>query len=152
MSLEENISYGDIEKYTDTCFQSASLIQFWGVRKWCSANVFSNTKQNHVCWKICKFRQVFGCVARAKCQCQASWGSWNERGFLSETVNWTILGRQCFFFIFRRRLKINLNKIFFLVFCLLTTFVFSGTLELSDCMIMKSFIQQIILLFYNVDY
>ena len=41
---------------------------------------------------------------------------------------------------------------FFLVFCLLTTFVFSGTLELSDCMIMKSFIQQIILLFYNVDY
>ena len=57
-------------------FQSASKMQFFGVKKWCSPNVFSNNKQKHVCWKICKVRKVFGCVAEAYYfQCQVSWGS-----------------------------------------------------------------------------
>ena len=41
----------DIQKYTDICFQSASRMQFLGVQKWRSANVFSKTKQKYVCWK-----------------------------------------------------------------------------------------------------
>ena len=66
-------SYGDIQKYTDICFQSTSKMQFLGVNKRCSANVFSNTKQNHVCWKIFKVRKAFGCIARAHYfQCQVS--------------------------------------------------------------------------------
>ena len=69
-------NYGDIQKYTEICFQSASKMQFFGVKKWCSPNVFSNNKQKHVCWKICKVRKVFGCVAEAYYfQCQVSWGS-----------------------------------------------------------------------------
>ena len=40
------------------------------------ANFFSDTKQKHVCWKICKVRQTFGCVLGAYCfQCQVSWVS-----------------------------------------------------------------------------
>ena len=64
----------DIQKHTDICFQSASRMQFLGVQKWCSANVFSDTKQEkHVCWKICKVRKVFGCVEEAYYfQCQVS--------------------------------------------------------------------------------
>ena len=46
--------YGDVQQYTDIWFQSASKMQLFGVKKWCSPNVFSNTKQKHVCWKICK--------------------------------------------------------------------------------------------------
>ena len=61
-SLEQNFSYGDIQKYTDICFQSASRMQFWSVKKWCSANVFSDIKQKHACWKTCKVREVFGCI------------------------------------------------------------------------------------------
>ena len=55
----------NIQKYTDICFQSASRMQSLGVKKWCSANVFSDTKQKNAGWKICKVRKVFGCVARA---------------------------------------------------------------------------------------
>ena len=45
----------------------------WGVKKWCSGNVFSDTKQKHVCWKICKVKKVFGCVAGTYYfQCQVS--------------------------------------------------------------------------------
>ena len=63
------------EKYTDICFQSASRMRFLGVKKWCSANVISGTKQNH-CWKICKVRKGFVCFAIAYCfQCQVSWDS-----------------------------------------------------------------------------
>ena len=64
------LSHGDIQKYTDICFQSASRRQFLRVQKWCSANVFSDAKQKHVC---CKIAEVFGCVAGA-CyfQCQVS--------------------------------------------------------------------------------
>ena len=42
--LEQKISYGDIQKCTDICFQSASRIQFLEVKKWCSANAFSDTR------------------------------------------------------------------------------------------------------------
>ena len=50
-----------------------------GVKKWCCANVFSDTKQKDVCWKIYKVRKVFGYVAGAyQFQCQVSWGSQNE--------------------------------------------------------------------------
>ena len=31
---------------------------FMSVKKWCSANVFSDTKQKHVCLKMCKVRKV----------------------------------------------------------------------------------------------
>ena len=62
-SLEQKFSYGDIRKYTDICFQRASRMQFLAFDKWGSANAYFETKQNHVCWKICKVRKVFGCVA-----------------------------------------------------------------------------------------
>ena len=40
----------------------------------CSANVFSDTKQNNFCWKICKLRTFFGCVLGAYYfQFQRSW-------------------------------------------------------------------------------
>ena len=36
-------------------------------------NAFSDTKQKHVCCKICKVRKVFGCVAGTYYfQCQVS--------------------------------------------------------------------------------
>ena len=50
-SLEQKFSDRYIQKYTDICFQSASRMQFLGVQKWRSANVFSKTKQKYVCWK-----------------------------------------------------------------------------------------------------
>ena len=40
-------------------------MQFLGVKKWYSANVFSDTKQKHVCWKNYKVIKVSGCIARA---------------------------------------------------------------------------------------
>ena len=68
--------YGDIQKYTDIWFQSASKMQFFGVKKWRIPNVFSDTKQKHVYWKFCKVRKVFDCVAGASYfQYQVSWGS-----------------------------------------------------------------------------
>ena len=39
------------EIYTDICFQNVSRIQFFGVKKWCSANVSCDTKQKYVSWK-----------------------------------------------------------------------------------------------------
>ena len=61
----------DIQKYTDICIK-----YFLGVRKWCSANTFPDTKQKHACWKICKLRRRFGCILGA-CyfQFQKSWDS-----------------------------------------------------------------------------
>ena len=50
-SLEQKYFYGDIQKYAEIYFQSALRIQFFGVKKWCSPKVFSDTKQEHVCWK-----------------------------------------------------------------------------------------------------
>ena len=61
----KNFSNRYIQKYRDICFQSGSIMEFLGVQNWCSANVFSNTKQKHVCWEICKVRKVFGCVVEA---------------------------------------------------------------------------------------
>ena len=74
-SLEEKFSDGDIQKYTDiyACFQSASRMQFWGVKKWCSANLFSDTKQKRFCWEICKVRKVFGCVLREHILFSVKW-------------------------------------------------------------------------------
>ena len=59
--------YEDIQKYTGICFQSNSRMQFLRVKKGCSAIVFSDTKKKkkNACQKICKGRQVFGCVAGA---------------------------------------------------------------------------------------
>ena len=45
------MSYGDIQKYTDIWFQRAWRMQFLGVKKWYSANVFSDIEQKYVCWK-----------------------------------------------------------------------------------------------------
>ena len=62
-------------------------MQFFGVKKWCGSNVFFDIKQKYVFWKICKVRKVFDCIAGAYYfQCQVSWGSKNEWGFLRETV------------------------------------------------------------------
>ena len=66
-------------RYTETyrhllskCFKNVDF----GVRDWCSANVFSDAKQKHVCWKICKVRKAFGCASGTYYfQCQVSWGS-----------------------------------------------------------------------------
>ena len=55
-SLEQTFSYGDIQKYTDICLQSASIMQLLSVKY--SANVFCDTKQKHVCWKTCKVKKV----------------------------------------------------------------------------------------------
>ena len=61
-----NQIYRNIQKYTENCFQSVSRMKFLGVKKWCSVDVFPNTKQKYVCWKICsKIRKVFGCVVGA---------------------------------------------------------------------------------------
>ena len=38
---------------------SARKMHFLDVKKWCYANNFSDYKQKHVCWKICKVRKVF---------------------------------------------------------------------------------------------
>ena len=68
-----------MQKYTDICFQITSKMQFLGFKKWRSANVFSDTKQKHICWKIFKVRKVFGCIARLYYfQCQTSRGSQNK--------------------------------------------------------------------------
>ena len=76
LRLWQKISYGYIQQDTDISFQSTSKIQFLGLKKWCSANVFSDTKQKHVCWKIFKVRKGFGCIVRAYYfQCQVSQGS-----------------------------------------------------------------------------
>ena len=53
-SLEQKFSYGDIQKHTDIFFQSASRMQFFGVKKWCSSYVFSDTKQKNVPGKFVK--------------------------------------------------------------------------------------------------
>ena len=65
MSGEQNFCYRYVQKYTEICFQNAPRIQFLGAQKWCSANVFSDTKQIHVCWNICK-------VFRVKLYCKMS--------------------------------------------------------------------------------
>ena len=48
MSVEQKFSCKYAQKYTDICFQKAPRMQFLGVQIWCSANIFSNTKQKHV--------------------------------------------------------------------------------------------------------
>ena len=66
-------SRGNIQKYTDICFQSTSRMRFQGIKKSFCANVISDTKQKHVFWNICKARKSFSCVAGAYCsQCQVS--------------------------------------------------------------------------------
>ena len=56
----------EIYRNINTCaikvLQECGLL---GVKKWCSVNAFSGTKQKHVWWNNCKVREVFGCVARA---------------------------------------------------------------------------------------
>ena len=61
--------YTEVKGYLlSKCFKNVVL----GVKKRCSANVFSDTKQKRVYCKIfSKFRKLFGCVARAHYfQCQ----------------------------------------------------------------------------------
>ena len=47
-----------IHTFAFTVFQECSS---WASRNG-GVNVFSDTKQKHACWKICKRRKVFGCV------------------------------------------------------------------------------------------
>ena len=73
LRLWKKICYGDIQKYTE--YLLSKYLQFLGVTKWCCANVFSDTEQKHVCWKIFTVRKVFGCITRAYYfQCQVSRG------------------------------------------------------------------------------
>ena len=51
-SPEQIFDNGDLQEYRDICCPSAPRMRFLGVLKWCSANVFSGTNQEH----------VFGCV------------------------------------------------------------------------------------------
>ena len=76
------------EIYRNILTFAFKVLQELGVKKWWSANVVSDTKQKHVCWKTCsKVRKAFGSVAGAcNFQCQVSWDLKNEWGFLSETV------------------------------------------------------------------
>ena len=46
---------------------SASRIHFLDVKKWLNANNLSDTKEKHVCWKICKVRKAFYWVSGAYC-------------------------------------------------------------------------------------
>ena len=57
-------TYGDIKKYTDICYQSASRMRLLGVKKWCSANVFFRY-QTETCVLQNLRRKVSGCVAGA---------------------------------------------------------------------------------------
>ena len=51
-------------------------IQTFAFQEMVQWKCFSGTKLKHVCWKICKVRKVFGCVAGTyRFQCQVSWGS-----------------------------------------------------------------------------
>ena len=76
LRLWEKIFLQTYTESTNICFQSISKMQFLRVKKWCSANVFSDTKHKQVCWKLLKVRKVFGCIARAYYfQCQVSRGS-----------------------------------------------------------------------------
>ena len=36
----------------------APRMQFLGVKKWCSTNIFSDTKQKHVCLKFVKSERI----------------------------------------------------------------------------------------------
>ena len=47
-------------------------MQSLGVRKCCSANIFSGTKQKHVCWEICKVRR-FLAVLKKHIICNVKW-------------------------------------------------------------------------------
>ena len=66
-------TYVEISRYLLLiCFNNTVL----GVKNRCSANVVSDTKQEHICWKICKVRKVFDCVVGAHYfQCKVSWVS-----------------------------------------------------------------------------
>ena len=71
--MEQKSSYGDIQKYTDIFFESASRMQFLGISNYAVQMFFSDTKQSKVGWEIFKVRKIFGCVARAYYfQCQVS--------------------------------------------------------------------------------
>ena len=42
------LSNRDLQEYTAIYFPSTSKVQFLGMYKWCSANVFSDSNQKHV--------------------------------------------------------------------------------------------------------
>ena len=86
LPLEQKFSYGDIQRYTDICFQSTLKMLFLDIKKGCSANVSLTPSRNMSARKCLKVRNIFGCSARAwyfKCQwvqvCKMT-------DFLSETV------------------------------------------------------------------
>ena len=86
-SLKQNFLreiYRNIQTFDFTVFQESS--------SWASGNdavqmFFSDTKQKHVCSKICRLRKFFSCVLGAYYfQFQKSWNSWNQWDLLSENV------------------------------------------------------------------
>ena len=75
--------YRNIQAFTFKVFQECG--------SWVSRNdtvqILFLAPNKNVCWKICKIRKGFGCVAGAiSCKCQVCWDSLNEWGLLSETV------------------------------------------------------------------
>ena len=68
-------------------------MQFLGVRKWCSANIFSGTKQKHACWEICKVRRFLvvlqkHIICNVKCVkvCKMKWVRFFERNCIVKCV------------------------------------------------------------------
>ena len=68
-------------------------MQFLGVRKWCSANIFSGTKQKHACWEICKVRRFLAVlqkhiICNVKCVkvCKMKWVRFFERNCIVKCV------------------------------------------------------------------
>ena len=50
------------QKFLAEIYRNTQTLAFKGLQecrmqKWCSTNVFSDKKQKHVCWKICKVRK-----------------------------------------------------------------------------------------------
>ena len=54
--------YRNIQTFAFKMLQECSSL---ASRNGAAQMFFSDTKQEHVCWKICKVRKVFGCVAGA---------------------------------------------------------------------------------------
>ena len=50
-----------MQKYTGICIHSVSIVQLLGVKKWCSANFVSNTKQKNFGSRTCKVKGFWLC-------------------------------------------------------------------------------------------
>ena len=97
-SLEQKFSYGDMQKYTDICFQ---VLQEWS--SWVSRNgtasflkIFFPTPNRNIfafAGELVKWKKVFGYIAGAyHFQCHWDWGEVHEMSFFERNciVKWMI--------------------------------------------------------------